>query len=51
MIIITIKTSESDDCGRLIPTFKDDPRTERNIIFLMAVDPLHRYLNEAERAN
>ena len=31
-------TSESDVCRRQILTYKDDPRTERIKIFIMAVD-------------
>ena len=29
----------------------DGPHTETNKIFLMAVEPQHRYSNDAERAN
>ena len=43
--------SESDVCRCQILKYKDGPRTERIKIFLMAVDPEHRYSNEAERAN
>ena len=32
-------TSESDVCRRQILTYKDDPRTERMKIFIIAVDP------------
>ena len=32
-------------------TYKDNPRTERIQIFLMAVDQQHRYSNQLERAN
>ena len=32
-------TSESDVCRRQILTYKDSPRAERIIIFLMAADP------------
>ena len=38
-------------CRRQILTTKVDPRTVRVKIFLMAVDPYHRYSNESERAN
>ena len=44
-------TSESDVCRRQILTYKDGPRTERVEIFIMTVDPSHRYSNESERAN
>ena len=30
---------------------KVDPHTERITIFIMVIDPYHRYSNEAERAN
>ena len=46
-----VNTSESDVCRCQILTYKDGPRTARIKIFLMAVDPIHRYSNEAERAN
>ena len=39
---------ESDVCRRQILTYKDDPRTERIKIFIMVLNPSHRYLNEAE---
>ena len=29
-------------------TYKDGPRTERNNIFIVAVDPLHRYSQEVK---
>ena len=32
-------------------THKDGPHTERIKIFPMAINPLHRYSNETERAN
>ena len=32
-------TSESDVCRRQIMTYKDDPRTKKKKIFIMAVDP------------
>ena len=32
-------------------TYKDGPRVESIKIVLMAVDPWHRYLNEADKAN
>ena len=32
-------------------TYKDGPRIERIKIIIMAVDPYHRYSNEAERDN
>ena len=44
-------TSESDVCRRQILTYKDDPRTERINIFIAAIDPSHRYSNEAERGS
>ena len=44
---IDFKSSESNVCRRQ----KDDPRTVRLKIFIMAVDPLHRYSNESEKAN
>ena len=44
-------TSESDVCRPQILTYKVDPRAERIEIFIMAVDPQHRYSNETERAN
>ena len=44
-------TSESDVCRRQILTYKHGARTRRNKIFIMAVDPLHRYTNEAYIAN
>ena len=44
-------TSESDVCRRQILTYKDGPRTERNTIFLMVVDPQHRNSKESESAN
>ena len=44
-------TSKSDVCRRQILTYKDGPRAERIKIFLMVVDPKHRYLNESERPN
>ena len=44
-------TSESDVCRRQILTYKDCPRTERIKLFLMAVDPYHRYSNESQRDN
>ena len=34
-----------------ILTYKDDLRAERIKIFILAVDPEHRYSNKAERAN
>ena len=34
-----------------ILTYKDGPRTERIQIFIMIVDPDHRYSSQAERAN
>ena len=43
--------SESDVCRRQILTYKDCPCTERIKHFLMAIDQLHRYSNESERAN
>ena len=39
------------DFSRQNLTSKVDPRTERIKIFLMTVDPSHRYSNELERAN
>ena len=36
---------------RQILTSKVDPRTVRIKIFLLAVDPYHRYSNESERAS
>ena len=38
-------------CRRQILTYKDGQGTERIKMFIMAVDPKHRYSNEAERAN
>ena len=38
-----LKTSDSD--------IKVDPRTKKNKIFIMVVDPRYRYSNEAETAN
>ena len=43
--------SESDVYRRQILMSKGDPRTVKVKIFLIAVDPQHRYSNEAERAN
>ena len=43
--------SESDVCRRQILPYKDGPRTKRIKIFLISVDPQHRYSNEAERAD
>ena len=34
-----------------ILTYKDGPCTKRIKIFILAVDPWHRYSNKAERAN
>ena len=48
---VFIRTTESDVCRRQILTYKDDPRTESIKIFLMAVDPKHKYSNESEIAN
>ena len=45
------KEEREDVCRRQILTYKDGPRTERIKIFLMVVDPQHRYSNESERAN
>ena len=39
------------DFSRQILTTKVDPRTVRVNIFIMVVDPEHRYSNESERAN
>ena len=44
-------TSESDVCRRQIMTYKDGLHTERIKTFITAVDPWHRYSNEAERVN
>ena len=43
--------SEADVYRRQILTYRDDPRTERIKIFIMAVDTQHKYSNEPERAN
>ena len=43
--------SETNQSGRQILTCKDGSRAGRVNIFLMAVDPQHRYSNEPERAN
>ena len=40
-----------DVCRRHILTYKDDPHIEFFLIFLMAVDPYHRYSNQPESAN
>ena len=42
---------ESDVCRRQIMTTKVNPRTVRVTIYVMTVDPYHRYSNESERAN
>ena len=39
------------DFRRQSLTSEVDPRTGRVNIFLIAVDPYHRYANESERAN
>ena len=44
-------TSESDVSRRQILTYKDDRRAERIKFFQMAVEPFHRFSNEADRAN
>ena len=44
-------TSESDVYRRQILTYEGGPRTEKIKVFIMAVDPYHRYLNEAKKAN
>ena len=41
----------SDVCRRQILTTKIDPRTVRVKLFVMAVDPYHRYSNESERVD
>ena len=46
-----LQSSESDVCRRQILTTKVDHRTVRVKIFLMAVDPQHRYSNESKRTN
>ena len=46
-----LQSTESDVCRRQILTTKVDPRTVRIKIFLIAVDPYHRYANESEWAN
>ena len=47
-----VSTLDVRICRRQILTSKVDPRTVRVglQILIMAVDPLHRYSNEAERA-
>ena len=52
--VLTLSTwgpSLSDVCRGQILAYKINPRTEGVKIFLVAVDPYHRYSNEAERAN
>ena len=44
-------TSESDVCRSQILTYKDGPRTVGNKNFIITVDPLHRYSNEADRTD
>ena len=39
------------DCRHQIVTTKVDPRTVKVNIFIMDVDPLHVYSNEAKKAN
>ena len=40
--------SESDYRRQILTyMYKNGPRTERNKMFLMAVDPLHRYSNKS----
>ena len=46
-----VALQQSDVHRRPILTYKDGPRTEIIEIFIMVVDPYHRYSNEAERAN
>ena len=53
---IDVKLSNTDPSAgtvfkRQISTSKVNPRTERITIFILAVDPWHRYSNEAERYN
>ena len=50
-LALTARGSTLDVCRRQILTIKIDPRTVRVKIFIMAVDPQHRYSNESERAN
>ena len=44
-------TSVDVSCRRQILTTKVDPRAARAKIFIMAVDPYHRYSNESGSAN
>ena len=46
-----LHTSELDVCRRQALTSTDGPRNERIKIFIMALDPGHKYSNESERAN
>ena len=50
-VFIRQNMTSVDVCRRHILTYKDDPHTEFFLIFLMAVEPYHRYSNQPERAN
>ena len=50
-ITLTLTARGSTLVVRMWRLTKVDPRTVRVEIFLMPIDPQHRYSNESERAN
>ena len=49
--LLTVTMLVYDACRRHVLTSKDGPRTDIIQIFLMAVDPQHRYSSETGSAN